>query len=338
MFQFEEILNKSGWEISFYPFSDDLFLRSRYQGKKAFLSVGASYWRRILSGREMRTADLVWVEKELIPWAPSWIEKVLIPFRGKVVYDFDDAVHEQFRENPHVAVRFTLRNKIPRTVAEPSRVLAGNSTLQEYFSTELGVDSILLPSTIDTKRLSPPEETHTDETRPFVFGWIGTPVTYEAYVEPLLPMFESIAENLGAEFWVIGVPEPSEHPERVKFFPWSPEVEARLLQGLDVGIMPLTDDPWSRGKCGYKLLQYMAVGKAVIASPVGVNQEIVYHGKTGYLARDESDWVRYLRLLAEDRILSAAMGKEGLARVSSTYSLENVGRQLVDYFDQLVRN
>jgi len=285
----------------------------------------------------MRTADLVWVEKELIPWAPSWIEKALIPYRGKVVYDFDDAVHEQFRENPHVAVRLALRNKIPHTVAKPSRVLAGNGTLQEYFSTELGVDSILLPSTIDTKRLSLPEETHTDETRPFVFGWIGTPVTYETYVEPLLAVFELVASTLEAEFWVIGVPEPSNHSQRVRYFTWSPEEEARLLQALDVGIMPLKDDPWSRGKCGYKLLQYMAVGKAVIASPVGANREIVSHGKTGYLVQDESDWLRYLRMLAEDRNLSAAMGKEGSARVSSTYSLESAGRQLVDYFDQLVR-
>ena len=338
MFQFEEILDQSGWEVNFYPFSDDFFLHSRYQGKKALLSIVSSYWRRILSAREMRTADLVWVEKELIPWAPSWIEKALIPYQGTVVYDFDDAVHEQFRENPHAAVRLTLRNKIPRTVSETSRVLAGNSTLQEYFSTELGVESILVPSTIDTSRLSPAEETHIDETRPFVFGWIGTPVTFETYVKPLLPVFESVAGRLGAEFWVIGVPEPSENSQFVKFLPWSPQKEALLLQGIDVGIMPLTDDPWSRGKCGYKLLQYMAVGKAVIASPVGVNKEIVSHGETGYLVRDESDWMRYLSLLAGDRNLSAAMGKKGSEKVASSYSWQKAGRQLAEYFDQLVRN
>ena len=109
-----------------------------------------------------------------------------------------------------------------------------------------------------------------------------------------------------------------------------------MLQGMDVGIMPLKDNPWSRGKCGYKLLQYMAVGKAVIASPVGANNEIVSHGETGYFAREESDWVRYLSLLAGDRNLSAAMGKKGSEKVVSSYARENAGRQLVDYFDQLV--
>ena len=337
MYQFEEILSNSGWEVSFYPFSNDFFLRARYQGKKAWASVGASYWRRILALRKMKTAQLVWVEKEFIPWAPSWIEKALISYRGKIVYDFDDAVHEQFRENSHAAVRVALVNKISQTVRKPSRVLAGNSTLQEYFSTQLGLDSIVYPSTIDTKRLCPAEESPTDETRPFVFGWIGTPVTYEAYVEPLLPMFEVVAATLGAEFWVIGVPEPSEHSQSVRFRPWSLDEEALMLQEIDVGIMPLKDDPWSRGKCGYKLLQYMAVGKAVIASPVGVNSEIVSHGETGYLVRDESDWARYLSLLAGDRDFSAAMGKKGFEKVVSSYSREHWGRQLGDFFDQLVR-
>ena len=338
MFQYEEILAKSGWELSFYPFSSDSFLQNRYAGRKAWASVVASYWRRVISLRKIATADLVWVEKEFIPWAPSWIEKALIPDRGKTVYDFDDAVHEQFRYNRHAAVRVALGSKISNTVSKSSAVLAGNSTLKDYFSSQLGVASLLIPSSIDTKRLSPAEETPTEETRPFVFGWIGTPVTYEAYLEPLLPMFELIAGTLGAEFWVIGVDEPSDFSGSVQFFPWSLEEEARLLRKIDVGIMPLRDDPWSKGKCGYKLLQYMAAGKAVIASPVGVNNEIVSHGKTGYLAQDESDWERYLSELAKDRNFSAAMGKKGRATVASNYSLENAGRQLVDFFDQLLSN
>lgn len=338
MFQFEENLSNSGWEVSFYPFSDDSFLLSRYSGNRAWASVALSYWRRILDLREMRTADLVWVEKELIPWAPAWIEKGLVSHRGEIVYDFDDAVHEQFRENPRAVVRLALGHKIAHTVARPARVLAGNSTLLKYFLTELGVDGILVPSTVDTRHLTPFEETPNSETRPFVFGWIGTPVTYETYVQPLLEMFESVAKKLGAEFWLIGVAESSEHSQRVKYFPWSSEEEVHLLRRIDVGIMPLTDDPWSRGKCGYKLLQYMAVGKAVVASPGGANEEIVTHGETGFLVKEEGDWEHYLRLLAEDRNLSAAMGKKGSERVSSAYSLELAGRQLVDYFNQLVRN
>ena len=93
--------------------------------------------------------------KSSSPGPPSWIEMALVSCQGKIVYDFDDAVHEQFRDSPHAAVRAVLGNKIPSTVAKPSHVLAGNSTLHDYFSTQLGADSLLIPSTINTNRLSP---------------------------------------------------------------------------------------------------------------------------------------------------------------------------------------
>jgi glycosyltransferase involved in cell wall biosynthesis len=336
MFQFEEVLGKNGWDVGFYPFSDDAFLQARYGGKKAWASVSASYLRRIHSLREMRTADLVWVEKELIPWAPAWFERALISYRGKIVYDFDDAVHEQFRENPHAIVRATLSNKIAHTVRHSSAVLAGNYTLEQYFSREVAVPTLFLPSTIDMSRLNLTGHTAGSERKPFIFGWIGTPVTYHAYVAPLLSLFESIAEKLGSELWVIGVPKPSGTSAVVKYFPWSLEAEGSLLRKIDVGIMPLRDDAWSRGKCGYKLLQYMAVGKPVVASAVGANEEIISHGETGYLVREDRDWERYLTALAANHKLSDSLGKNGAIRIISDYSLEKTGTQLLKYFDQVV--
>jgi glycosyltransferase involved in cell wall biosynthesis len=151
-----------------------------------------------------------------------------------------------------------------------------------------------------------------------------------------MPLFESIAERIGAEFWVIGAGSPGESTKSVKYHSWSQEEESALLNSLDVGIMPLTEDPWSRGKCGYKLLQYMAVGKAVIASPVGVNQDIVTHGETGYLVREAGDWDPYLTMLSSDRQLSRAMGEKGLEKVTSFYSSATTGLAIVDYFNQVL--
>ena len=336
MFQFEEILSKNGWELSFYPFSDDAFLEARYGGKKAWASVVASYLRRLHALRAMWTADLVWVEKELIPWAPSWFERIVHSNRGKIVYDFDDAMHEQFRENPHRLVRATLSNKISLTVQKASGVLAGNRTLERYFSEEVAVPTSFLPSTIDLSRLNLTDQIAGGERKPFVFGWIGTPVTYETYLEPILSLFESIAGKLGSELWVIGVAKPSETSAVVKYFPWSLETEGSLLRKIDVGIMPLRDDAWSRGKCGYKLLQYMAVGKPVVASAVGANEEIISHGQTGYLVRQESDWERYLTALALNPKLSRSFGENGVSRVISDYSMEMAGAKLLAYFDQVV--
>ena len=336
MFQYEETLNNNGWDVTFYPFADDTFLRSRYRGQRAWRSIVRSYLRRLRDLRTMKSADLVWVEKEFIPWAPSWLEKWFIPGSLKVVYDFDDAVHEQFRENPHRLVRLALAKKISSSVVASLGVISGNETLQHYFDGLVVSNSITIPSAIDTTRLRPAPENEPSNIRPFIFGWIGTPVTFRAYVQPLMPLFESIAERIGAEFWVIGAGSPGESTKSVKYHSWSQEEESALLNSLDVGIMPLTEDPWSRGKCGYKLLQYMAVGKAVIASPVGVNQDIVTHGETGYLVREAGDWDPYLTMLSSDRQLSRAMGEKGLEKVTSFYSSATTGLAIVDYFNQVL--
>ena len=338
MFQFEEVLNKNGWDVVLYPFSDDAFLEARYRGERAWRSVAASYLRRIYSLREMRTADLVWVEKELIPWAPVWFERAVSSYRHKTVYDFDDAVHEHFQQNPRAIVRAALSNKIAQTVQQSSGVLAGNHTIQKYFSREVAVPTFYLPSTIDLSRAKPTDQTAGGKRKPFVFGWIGTPVTFDAYVLPLLSLFESIADKLGSEFWVIGVSKPSESSAVVKYFPWSPETEGLLLSKINVGIMPLRDDPWSRGKCGYKLLQYMSVGKPVVASAVGANEEIVLHGETGYLVREDGEWDRYLTRLAANHTLSNSLGKNGFKRVKSEYSIEKAGHQLLNYLEQALNS
>ena len=336
MFQYEETLSDNGWDVTFFPFADDSFLLSRYRGQRAWRSIARSYLRRLRELRKMKSADLVWVEKEFIPWAPAWLEKLFIPKSSKVVYDFDDAVHEQFRDNPHLLVRLALGKKVPSSVGDSLGVISGNETLQRYFDGIVDFNSITVPSAIDHRRLRPEPEDEPAKNRPFIFGWIGTPVTFRAYVEHLMPIFESTAERIGGEFWVIGAGSTEESTKYVKYRSWSHEEESALLNTLDVGIMPLVDDPWSRGKCGYKLLQYMAVGKAVIASPVGVNEDIVTHGETGYFVREAGDWDRYLTMLSSNRQLSRAMGEKGVERVTSFYSSAKTGTAIVDYFNQVL--
>jgi len=331
MFQFEDAIADSGWDISLLPFSSDHFLRSRYAGKKAWLRVFLSYGRRILDLRKSRKADLVWIQRELIPWAPAWVENFLAPRRTPVIYDFDDAVHEQFRESRRAIIRATLGNKTVRTVRKSEGVVVGNQVLADFFTTETKTPCVLIPSTIDTTELHQADQPLRSEKYPFIFGWIGTPLTFQAYVEGMLGEFDSIAKKLQGEFWVIGAGAPHLSTAHVKYFPWTKETEHQLLQSIDAGVMPLRDDPWSRGKCGYKLLQYMAVGKPVLASPVGVNGEIVKHGKNGFLVEEPSDWERYLRTLAEDRGVAAEMGKKAANDVVKSFSIEVNAPKLVRF-------
>ena len=331
MFQFDNAFSDFGLDLTFFPFSSSDFLQSRYEGRRAYLDIFLSYGKRIIDLAKARKADLVWVQKELIPWAPAWLENLLTPRHCPVIYDFDDAVHEQFRESPRAIIRTALGKKTVRTVGKSSGVVVGNRTLADFFITETGRPCALIPSVIDTTKLGPAHHPSLGETHPFVFGWIGTPLTFDAYVKEMLGEFESIAKKLKGEFWVIGAGSPALSTAHVKYFHWSEESENGLLQSLDVGLMPLRDDPWSRGKCGYKLLQYMSTGTPVVASPVGVNTEIVNHGKNGYLIEAAGDWERYLETLASDRSLALAMGKEAIKTVNLHFSLESNAPRLIRF-------
>lgn len=335
MFQYEEILHEAGWDVSFNPFADDTFLKARYAEKKPYGRLIGSYLRRLVAMRKMKLADLVWVEKELFPWIPAWVENRFIS--GKmVVYDFDDAVYEQFREHPNALIRFLLKEKVRRTTVISRGVIAGNRTLHDYFQREVGVVTMEIPSAVQMKPLDAYTGSIPGGKRPFIFGWIGTPITFKAYLEPLIPLFSSIADSLNGEFWIMGAGYSPQSFGNITHFPWSESSEKQFLRAIDVGIMPLSEDAWSRGKCGYKLLQYMAFRKAVVASPVGANQEIVSHGETGYLARVVGDWKTYLTLLSSDRQHTRTMGERGMEKVSSHFSTATAGLAIVDFFDRLV--
>lgn len=334
MFQFFRIIERDGWEVVARPFFDDRYLEDLYSGRRRILSVFASYWRRFFALKALGTADLAWVEKELFPWLPHPLEKWIVPDRSKVVYDFDDAVHEQFLNHPVSAVRVVLGGKIRRSVASAAAVLAGNPHLLRYFQQFRSERNVLLPSVIDTEEVYPRERPASGRPATFVFGWIGTPVTWNAYGRPLLATFEQIAEELDAEFWVLGSGRSDTSEPLTKYFEWSSERENEWLNSIDVGIMPLTDNPWSRGKCGYKLIQYMAVGVPVLASPVGVNREIVSHGVNGYFIEDVQDWVNYLRKMASDPQTTQAFGARGLKLVREAYSVQAVGEVLTSALNE----
>lgn len=168
---------------------------------------------------------------------------------------------------------------------------------------------------------------------PFVFGWIGTPITYERYLFPIMGLMKELTDLTGGEFWVIGASDTRFSSPNVKYHSWSLEAEQSLLPRMDVGIMPLADDDWSRGKCGYKALQYMAHGLPVVASPVGVNSQIVEHGVTGFLAAGGDEWKNHM--LALSRMSPAErkmMGRRGQLKAQESYSLSTAAPVLLATF------
>ena len=143
-----------------------------------------------------------------------------------------------------------------------------------------------------------------------------------AYLEQLRPALRELAAQISFRVILIGAAPGSLPGLPVEHVVWSPETEAAELARCDVGLMPLPDLPWERGKCGYKLIQYMASALPVVASPVGANREIVVPGETGFLAETDADWIASLSRLAQDPELRRRMGAAGRRRVTEHYSLE----------------
>jgi glycosyltransferase involved in cell wall biosynthesis len=274
-------------------------------------AAGGAYARRAASLRAADRYDLIVVERQLFPYLPAAAELPLFRGRRPVAIEFDDAI---YLTPLHGA-------KLASLCRSARVVLAGNAELAR-FAREAGArqDAVaVVPTVVDLRRY-PPRERYADGAR-FVVGWVGLPYNLGS-LERLAGPLARLAREVPLEVRVISSRAPRLPGVPVTMVPWREADEAARLADLDVGVMPLPDDRWSRGKCGLKLLQYMAAGTPAVASPVGVNGEIVVHGRNGYLADGEDSWLAALRALAASASLRARVGAAGRRTVEERFSLD----------------
>lgn len=189
-----------------------------------------------------------------------------------------------------------------------------------------------MPTVVDTTVFKP---AIAPDRGAVTIGWIGSPSTWPQ-LKPDVPLLQQLRTSLGFNIRVVGAgPVPEKYPE-IEFIDWSEENEVSELQKMDIEIMPLPDEPWVRGKCGYKLIQYMACGLPVVASPVGVNAEIVRHGKNAFLASTEKEWIESLTRMVGEPDLRQAMGTAGRARIESEFSLKVQAPRMVELLRSVV--
>jgi glycosyltransferase involved in cell wall biosynthesis len=320
MIQYGDALRLEGIEYSLAPFFDLTYLERLYSGRSTLQPTFGAYARRVSQLRQAVQADLLWLEKEAFPWLPWVIERALIPTGIPLVVDYDDAVFHRYDMHRSSAVRRFLGGKLDRLMSSAALITAGNYYLADRARAAGARRIEIVPTVVDLSaytRRPEPMSTH-----PPSIGWIGTPSTWTEYMAPMISLLTQVAEAYSARIAVVGAgPAATEHP-LLDNLPWTEDSEVARIHSMDIGIMPLTDTPWSRGKCGYKLIQYMACGLPVIASPVGVNAEIVEHGVNGFLASTEAEWTEALRTLISDSALRARMGEEGRRKVERDYSLQ----------------
>lgn len=322
--QFLPLLAAEGLNVTTVPLLSDALLEGRYRtGSYPAASVMKAYLERLSRLRRTESYDLIWIEKETLPWIPEVVEQRLL--RGSpYVLDYDDATFHRYDQHRLWAVRNALGKKIGRLMSRARLVTTGNDYLADYARRSGSEWVEVIPTVVDTNRYSR-EDSSPD--RPVRIVWIGTPVT-ERYLGEVVEPLERLAQDVPLTFRIVGGRGIKVRGVDVEVVPWAEETEASSIAECDIGIMPIPDQPFERGKCGYKLIQYMACELPVVASPVGVNTSVVQDGGTGWLARSPTEWYQALKQLALNPAERTRMGAAGRTRVELHYSTTQAGPRL----------
>lgn len=278
--------------------------------------------------------DLVFIHREALPLGPPMIEWLLtVVFRKRVIYDFDDAIWLTDRQESWFARVLKWRHKTQQICTWAYNVSCGNAYLYD-FASQFNSRVFLVPSVVDTESHHNPN-LFSALKRPdmITVGWTGSHTTLKYLADVADVLFELRSENKFLNIVIISNQKPDTPPlSTFNFIEWNSKTEIEDLICFDVGIMPLPDDPWTRGKCGFKIIQYMALGIPAVASPVGVNKNIINHGVDGFLASSKEEWKRYISQLTRDESLRKLMGRRGRLKIVDHYSVKSSTRSFLSLF------
>ncbi len=332
MLQYISSFTQAGFVVTIDPLLSNRYISEMQHGRRDVLSVVKGYLNRIwvLLSKKYSSYDLIWIEKELFPWLPFWFEKALLGDRLPYILDYDDAVFNLYSENRHWLIRASLKNKHRKLQKSAIYITAGSRYLAEYAKSSNN-KVIEVPSVIDLDRYKLLSDVKPDqEARVARIVWIGQKST-SIFLRPYVDLLQSLIEEGLASVTCVGF-NLNQLGLRSTYIPWSEEGEVAALQGCDIGISPLKDGPFERGKCGYKLIQYMAAGLPVVASKVGEHINILSNQSVGYLVETQSEWQRALRVLTADRSLAKKMGSAARKLVEQKYSLQVTHSLLINLF------
>ncbi|ABU57443.1 glycosyltransferase family 4 protein [Roseiflexus castenholzii] len=327
---------QAGMRCTVEPLFDDRYFEfgilDRPTGMGEIARHGLYYARRV--ARRLRALlnahryDLVVFEKELFPYLPYGFEEWLRRRGVRFIVLFDDATYAYYRQHPFPLVRWLCRGKIERIVRNATHVIAWNDHLAGYMR-RLTPHVSVVNSGVDMTRYPPKDYRAPRASERLIIGWIGTPNGFP-YLRSLETVFGELVRQYPLELHVISAaPYTSAHIPVVNH-PWSLQTEVQLLHALDIGVMPLPDDEWTRGKSGVKAVQYMAVGVPAVCSPVGVARQLIVPNVNGVLADNPTAWRAALARLLDDPTLRERMGMAGRATVMQAYSIQSVAPTLVD--------
>lgn len=324
--QYLPLLEREGIEIDVSPLFSNEYVQALYDRRTRGWKVLRALITRALVLTRIYKYDVVIIEKELFPFFPSFAERMLAAFGVAYIVDYDDALFHRYDCHHNKLVRTILGEKIDKVMKYASLVVAGNLYLASRAGSAGAREVDIIPTVVNLERYQV-KSPHSGSC--LVIGWIGTPET-SRYLLPLLEVFERLKKEFQLRFVAVGARSVDFCNSPIEAVPWAEESEVDLIRMFDIGIMPLNNSPWERGKCGYKLIQYFACGVPVVASPVGVNCDIVEDGLNGRLADSIEEWERVLReMITSGHEALHIMGANGRRKVEMEYSLKSTAPKLV---------
>ena len=332
--QYLDLLTERGYSYSLYGFLDTrthqvLYHKNRLISK--VLGVILGYLRRAGLLVKLQYADFVFIHREATPFGPPWLEWVVAQlFKKKIIYDFDDAIwlEDTSNVNPLIS-KLKWQRKVANVCRWSYRISAGNDYLASY-ALQYNQGVTVNPTTLDTAT------SHTglkdQASLPLTIGWTGSHSTMK-YLYLLEKVLQELEATHDFRTVVISNQAPELDLNRLEYIPWQKATEVSDLRQIHIGLMPLPDDAWARGKCGFKALQYLSLGIPALVSPVGVNARIVTHGTNGYHCITDEDWYQYLSQLLKDASLRSKLGQNGRQTVVNQYSVEANTDNFLSLFD-----
>lgn len=325
-FRFEHYFSKlkeDRIEFKTFSFLDEQSWKNLYKANgvtKKIQAVIKGIFRRTTLLTQLSNFDIVYIHREATPIGPPIFEWIIAKvLRKKIIYDFDDAIYMSDDSASNIFIKFIRsKSKVKKICKWSSAVSCGNNYLAS-FASQYNTNVFVIPTVVDT------EFTHNSyhqikKNQKVTIGWTGTHSTLP-YLDELYPIIENLQKTLDFNFLIIANKDPKPLNVKYQFSPWNKNSEIKDLDKIDIGIMPLLNTPWAEGKCGFKAIQYMALGIPAVVSAVGVNNHIVDDGINGFIIHNTNDWKAALKKLIESPELREKFGKNARQKMIQNYSV-----------------
>lgn len=333
--QYESFLQENGFQIDYAPFFTEriwfiLYEKGHYFRKTFYILL--SFFNRFILLFSIKKFDYVFIHREMAPLGPPVFEFILSKIIHKrFIYDFDDAIWlPNFSQANASFEKLKMYTKVNKIMKWADRISAGNDYLAQH-AKKFNQNVCVIPTTIDTIHYH--NISCDQQKEPITIGWTGSHSTMR-YLDTIIPILRDLEQEYLFKFRIISDKKPSFNLHSMEFVKWQKDSEIKDLAQIQIGLMPLVEDKWAAGKCGFKGLQYMSLGIVAVMSPIGVNRQIVKDGINGFLVESENDWKEVLIKLMSNPSLRKEIGLKGKQTIFDHYSVRSQQENYLHLFDK----